>query len=322
MRVFEAAHGLGAAGERVCLAIGVFDGVHLGHQQLIRQTVAEAIKGRAQAVVVTFDRHPNAVVAPERVPPAIYSIPQKLRAIATLGVDAAWLMQFDQEFSRQPGEEFVRSLARHFARVESVSVGSEFTFGYQRSGNVDLLRRLGGELGFAVRALAEVSLESQIVSSTRIREAIRAGDFPAASQMLGRPYALAGRVERGDQRGRTLGFPTANLALTGLALPPLGVYPAQARIIDQNGSLPAVVNIGWRPTLREPAPTLHVEAHLLDYAGDLYGLELELEFRPRLRPEQTFPNLTALQAQIAADVDEARRVFAAETPASGPVSGP
>src|SRR6185295_7301385 len=189
-----------------------------------RQTLADAAQHEALAVVITFDRHPNVVVAPSRVPPLIYSLPQKLRAIAALGADAAWLIHFDENFSRQTGEGFVRGLIRDFGHLHSVCVGSGFTFGHKRSGNVELLRRLGQELNFVVHGLAAVSLDGQAVSSTRIRETIRSGQLEAATQMLGRAYALAGTVVHGDQLGRTLGFPTANLEVTGLVLPPEGVY--------------------------------------------------------------------------------------------------
>jgi riboflavin kinase/FMN adenylyltransferase len=295
-------------GRKVCVAIGVFDGVHLGHQQVIRQTLADAGQHEALAVVITFDRHPSAVVAPTRVPPLIYSLPQKLRAIAALGVDATWVIRFDEAFSGQTGEQFIRALARDFGHLHSVCVGSEFIFGHKRSGNVALLRQLGEELRFIVHGLAAVSLDGQVVSSTRIREAIRAGQLDAAGQMLGRGYSLAGPVIRGDQVGRQLGFPTANVDVHGLVLPPNGVYAAHA---SAGGKLfRAVVNIGLRPTRDKPAPSLHVEAHLLDFEGDLYGKELEIAIVEKLREEQKFPSLGGLKAQIARDVEHARRLFA------------
>src|SRR6266536_1657493 len=224
MDILDSAAELKSAGRKVCVAIGVFDGMHLGHQQVIRQTLADAEQHEAPAMVITFDRHPNSVVAPDRVPPLIYSLPQKLRAIAALGVDATWLIRFDQAFSRQTGEEFVRALARDCGHLCSICVGNTFTFGWQRSGNVALLRKLGQEAHFVVHALAAVSLDGQVVSSTRIREAIRTGRLDDAGQMLGRGYALAGQVIKGEQLGRKLGFPTANLEVSGLVLPPAGVY--------------------------------------------------------------------------------------------------
>lgn len=288
----------------VCVAIGFFDGVHLGHQQIIRQTVTDARQHNARSLVITFDSHPNTVVAPDRVPPLIYSLPQRLRGIKSLGADAVWLIHFDRAFSRQTGEQFVRLLARDLQPVISLCVGANFIFGAKRSGNVALLKRLGAELGFKVHGLAAVALDGQTISSTRIRAAIRAGNLDKASQMLGRAYSIAGRVGRGDQLGRRLGFPTANLDTPGLALPPNGVYFAQA--ILGRTQHPAVVNIGTRPTLEQPTAPVRVEAHLLDFDGDLYGQELELVFVSKIRDERRFPSLAELQRQIARDVETAR----------------
>ena len=307
MTIIHAASDLKPGHKKVCVAIGVFDGVHLGHQQVIRQAVSDAEQQEGVAVVITFDRHPNTIVAPERVPPLIYSLPQKLRAIAGLGADTSMVVRFDEAFSRQTGEEFIRGLARDFRRIHSVCVGSTFTFGHKRSGNVALLTKLGEELHFIVHGLAAVSLDEQVVSSTRIREAIRAGQLDAASQMLGRAYSLAGTVMRGDQLGSKLGFPTANIDATGLILPPSGVYAVHAHV--QGKHFRAALNIGHRPTVQSPTPQLRVEAHLLDFAGDLYGQEMEITFVEKLRDEARFPSLKALQAQIARDVAAARGLF-------------
>ena len=301
-------HATELAGHRkVCLAIGVFDGVHLGHQQIIRQTVADAQQHEAAAIVVTFDQHPNTVVAPDKVPPLIYSSPQKRRAIGALGADTLLEIHFDRAFSQHTGEQFIRALARDFGKIQSICVGADFVFGCQRSGNVALLKTLGGELGFHVHGLAAVALDGQTVSSTRIREAIRTGDFDAASQMLGRAYSLAGEVIRGDQLGQQLGFPTSNLDTTGLLLPPNGVYAAHAAVAGQTHR--AVLNIGIRPTVNQPAPLPRVEVHLLDFAGELYGQEIEITFAARLRDEKKFSSLDELTAQIARDIAEARLRF-------------
>ncbi len=292
---------------KVCLAIGVFDGVHLGHQQIIRQTVADAQSHEAAAVVVTFDQHPNAIVAPDKVPPLIYSRSQKLHALESLGANALLEIPFDRPFSQQTGEQFIRSLARDLHRIHSICVGADFVFGCKRSGNVALLRTLGGDLGFQVHGLSAVALDGETVSSTRIREAIRAGDFDAASQMLGRAYSLAGLVTHGDHLGQQLGFPTANLATPGLLLPPHGVYAAHAVVGGQAHR--AVLNIGRRPTVQNPPPTPRVEVHLLDFSGDLYGQVLEVTFTAKLRAEQKFASLDELKAQIARDIAEARTRF-------------
>ena len=307
MRIIRATRELSPAQKNVCVAIGVFDGVHLGHQQVIRQTLADAEQHEGLAVVITFDRHPNTVVAPDRVPPLIYSLPQKLRAIEALSADTTLVIHFDEPFSRQTGEQFIRGLARDFSHIHSICVGSTFTFGYKRSGNVSLLKQLGEELHFIVHGLSAIALDGQVVSSTRIREAIRAGELDAASQMLGRAYSLAGSVVRGDQVGSKLGFPTANIDTTGLVIPPNGVYAVHAHI--QGKSYRAVLNIGFRPTLAKPIPQLRVEAHLLDFNGDLCGREMEISFMEKLREEQKFPSFDALKAQIARDIEAAKHLF-------------
>lgn len=308
MPILTAATELRARPRKVCVAIGVFDGVHLGHQQVIRQTLADARQHEGVPVVITFDRHPNAVVAPGRVPPMLHSLPQKLRAIESLGVANTLLIRFDRAFSEQTGEQFIRSLALDFGHLHSVCVGSEFTFGHKRSGNVALLKQLGAELKFIVHGLAAVSLDGEPVSSTRIREAVRTGDLDSASQMLGREYSIAGSVIRGDQLGRKLGFPTANLDVAGLILPPNGVYAVHARVAgrEHRGAL----NLGFRPTLASPTPRLQCEVHLLDFAEEIYGEELELTFATKLRDEQKFPDLAALQSQIHRDLAAARSLFA------------
>ena len=304
MKIIHAAHELKPGSRRVCLAIGVFDGVHLGHQQIIRQTIADARQHDAVALVLTFDRHPNTIVAPGRVPPLIYSLPQKLRAIESLGADHLLLVRFDQEFSEQSGEAFVRGLARDLGSIQSICVGADFVFGHQRSGDVALLKKLGGEIGFTVHGLAAVSLDSRVVSSTRIREAIREGNLDSASQMLGRPYAIAGQVIEGDKLGRQLGFPTANLDATGLVLPPNGVYAGWTTVYNKSHGV--ALNLGFRPTLVSSKPELRVEAHLLDFSGRLYGLELEIEMCGKLRDETKFASPAELQAQIARDIAAVR----------------
>ena len=333
MKLIRTASQFAPGSKKVCLAIGVFDGVHLGHQQIIRQTVADARKHDGLAIVVTFDKHPSVIVAPDRVPPLIYSQPQKLRAIKSLGADALLEIHFDKEFSQQTGETFIRGLVCDLSggarlcepqqvenvesaaghqpplqsRVQSICVGADFVFGNKRSGNVALLKTLGEELQFTVHGMAEVSLDGKVVSSTRIREAIRAGDFDAAGQMLGRAYSFAGRVVHGDKIGHKLGFPTANLDTTSLLLPPNGVYAAHASVAKK--SYRAVLNIGHRPTVNQPTPQLRVEVHLLDFAGEIYGQEMEVTFAAKLRDEQKFPSVEALREQIAADIAEAKKRF-------------
>ena len=305
MKIIQAANELKAKGKKVCLAIGFFDGVHLGHRQIIRQTISDSRQHDAIAVVLTFDRHPNSVVAPDKVPPLIYSLPQKLRAIESLGTDALLLVRFDQKFSGQTGGEFIRSLSRDLGKIHSVCVGADFVFGHNRSGNVALLKKLGAELSFSVHGLAAVSLDGKIISSTRIREMIRAGNIDEAGQMLGRTYAISGRVVEGDKLGRKFGFPTANIDTAGLVLPPNGVYSGCTKVKGQ--LFRVALNIGLRPTVASAKPQLRVEAHLLDFAGKLYGEELEVEIGEKLRDEHKFNSPDELSEQIKRDVLEVRK---------------
>jgi riboflavin kinase/FMN adenylyltransferase len=307
VKIVHSPQELHTIGGKACLAIGFFDGVHLGHQQIIRQTVTDARHHEALAVVITFDCHPNTVVAPSRVPPLIYSLPQRLRVISSLGADALVAIHFDKAFSEKSGEVFIRELAQAFGHLESLCVGANFVFGHNRGGNVGLLKQLGQELKFSVHGLAAVSLDGQAVSSTRIRRAILNGDLDAASQMLGRAYSLAGSVIRGDGLGRQLGFPTANLDVAGLALPPCGVYAVHVAVSGKMHR--AVLNIGFRPTLGLPEPQLRVETHLMDFHGNLYGRELELTFVEKLRGEKKFGSLAELRDQIARDILDAQMRF-------------
>lgn len=304
MNIINSAGGMKTNGKKVCLAIGFFDGVHLGHQQILRHTLVDAQQQGAIALVLTFDHHPNVIVAPDKAPPLVYSLSQKLRALESAGAENILLIHFDKKFSEQTGELFIRGLARDLGQIHSICVGADFVFGYKRGGNVALLKTLGAELNFQVHGLSAVSLDGQVVSSTRIREAIRAGHVDDASQMLGRPYALSGKVVVGDKLGRQWGFPTANLDVAGLVLPPYGVYSALAKL---DGKLYRVaLNIGVRPTVAE-GKQLRVEAHLLDFEGDLYGRELDVEISEKLREERKFASPAELQEQIRRDVAAVRQ---------------
>jgi riboflavin kinase/FMN adenylyltransferase len=246
-------------------------------------------------------------VAPGRVPPLIYPPDKKLRVIASLGADTACVLRFDKALSEVSGEEFVRGLWRDCRPMASIAVGGTFTFGRRRSGNVALLEALGKELNFAVHPLAEISLDGQPVSSTRAREAVREGRFDLAGRLLGRPYTLCGKVVQGSGRGRQIGVPTANLDLAGLLTPPCGVYAARAEVGGRTHT--AAVNIGRRPTVDSnpsAAPQIQVEAHLVDFSGDIYGQELELVFVAKLREERKFPSVAALREQILSDIARVR----------------
>lgn len=307
MQIVEHAEEINSAESAKCVAIGVFDGVHLGHQQILSETIANATRHGGLSVAVTFDRHPSAIVAPQHTPRLIYSLRKRLKVIETLGADAAIVIRFDEAFSQKSGEKFIRDLAKGLGRVRSVCVGQDFTFGHKRGGNLATLESLGEELNFSVSGLSSVSLNGSSISSTRIRELLRGGEFSRAKQMLGRDYSLSAPVVTGDGIGRKLGYPTANLNTTGLELPPNGVYAARAEI--NNSDYQVVMNIGCRPSLQEKHSQIRVEAHLLDFSGDLYDQEIELTFVEKLRDEETFPNLDALKAQIATDTSKARLIL-------------
>ncbi len=314
MRILAQPEELPRATNGVCLALGVFDGVHIGHQAVVTAMIGEAQTLGAVPVVVTFDRHPNAVVAPHRTPALIQTVPQRLRALAALQPAAAWVIRFDEAFSRLSGAAFIERLRSGFGLVRAVFVGEGFHFGYRRSGHVGLLRELGAQAGFAVRALPPVPFDGTAVSSTRIREAIRAGDLSVAACLLGRPYTLAGPVIRGDQLGRQWGFPTANLDPDGIVLPPPGVYVCRARSGERHWA--GVTNIGSRPTVTGGQGSPRIEVHLFDASEDFYGQELEVEPLRHLRPERRFPSVAELREQIAEDVASARRWLNAPQPAA------
>lgn len=307
MKILEHPAELRTDGRPVCAAIGVFDGVHLGHRQVLQQTLDAAEQSEGVAVAITFDDHPARVLAPERAPKMVYPLDKKLALLAKLGFDHTLLIRFTPAIAGMEAPDFVSHLVTGFGRLRGICVGKEFTFGRARAGNVALLQRLGEEHGFCVNPIAAVALDGERVSSTRIRAAIAAGELDRAAQMLGRAHTLNGPVIHGDHLGRKLGFPTANVECANLALPPYGVYAAHAHL--PGGSHRAAVNIGLRPTLAEPDPVLHVEAHLPEFAGDLYGQPMELQCVRRLRGEMKFSGLEELQAQIARDVAAVRDAF-------------
>ena len=290
----------------LCFAMGMFDGVHLGHQHVIRSALLDAATYGARTTVITFDPHPLTVVHPERAPLLLQTLDQRLRAIATLGANAVLVNQFTPDFAALTGEEFIRRLQREAGPIRSFSVGHGFHFGHQRSGNLPLLRSLGAELGFTTNACAPVSLGEDRVSSSLVRQSLRAGTLKRVAGLLGRPYSFAGVVQHGDHLGRQLGFPTANLDVRGLELPPFGVYAARVRCGDR--IFPAALNLGVRPTVHS-GRELRFEVHLIDFAEDLYGQEIEVVFVAQLRDEKKFNSSEALKAQIARDVVAARSLL-------------
>lgn len=249
----------------------------------------------------------------DRAPSLLTTTEQKLELLAAAQIDLVVLEPFTAEFAKTTPETFVREHVHAHIDPLEVYVGYDFHYGRDRAGSMKLLTELGPRLGFAVTIIPEVTIGGRDVSSSRIRELLAAGDVEEAKRMLGRSFAVRGAVIRGDQRGRTLGFPTANLAPENEVIPAHGVYAGRVLLLDDGTppagtSLPAVTNVGKRPTFKDDAPAL-AEAHLLDFSGDLYGRRIEVSFEARLRGEQRFPGPDALRAQIALDVEAARRTL-------------
>jgi riboflavin kinase/FMN adenylyltransferase len=292
------------------LTIGNFDGLHVGHRAIMETVVGRARDLEGEAVVYTFEPHPRKVLQPDRAPRLLMTIEQKLERLESLGVDLAIVEPFDAAFAAVSPETFVREYIHERIRPMEVYVGYDFHYGRDREGSMRLLTETGPRLGFAVTIIPEVSLEGADVNSTRIRALLEAGDVVTAAALLDRPYGVRGEVVEGDRRGRTLGFPTANLAPQSEILPAAGVYAGMLRLLDAGEPapgpwLPAVTNVGRRPTFLE-GQALVAEAHLIDFEGDLYGRSVELDFRHRLRAEQKFSGVDALRDQIARDVQDAR----------------
>ena len=302
-----------AAGRPTYGAIGTFDGLHLGHRYIIDYTVRQAAENGGLAFAVTFDRHPAEVIAPERAPTLIYPYGKRLELLKETALDLFWVIKFDRRFSRLDRSDFLANVCRHFRPLKMICVGTDFRFGYRRTGDIDFLRERSRDWGYAIPELAPVRLAGQIVSSTAIRDRIVQGDLAAAARLLGRPYAICGTIVAGKRLGRELGFPTANLDPGRLTLPPSGVYAAW--VTTPEGRFRGVANIGKRPTVEADAAP-NVEAHLLDFHGDLYERPIEIRPLRHLRPEMTFPSRAALQRQIQEDTVRAAAEFP-ETPVTG-----
>lgn len=293
---------------RSVVTIGVFDGVHRGHQQIIGHTVRRAAERGLRSVVVTFDPHPSEVVRPGSHPAVLTEPARKAELMAEIGVDVLCVLPFTQEFSRLSAEAFVHDVLVEHLHAAHVVVGENFRFGHRAAGDVALLTRLGRTFGFAVEGAPLVSDNDTVFSSTYIRACVAAGDVAAAAAALGRPHRLEGVVVRGDRRGRQLGFPTANLLTRPYAaIPADGVFAAWL-IRDKDGDrLPAAVSIGTNPSFA--GQERRVEAYVIDFDEDLYGEHVALDFIARLREMRTYQTVDPLVAQIEQDVVETRKLL-------------
>ncbi|MDZ4287636.1 MAG: bifunctional riboflavin kinase/FAD synthetase [Prosthecobacter sp.] len=287
----------------VALAIGVFDGLHLGHQEVIRAAQEHAAQHRGTAVVMTFEPHPLRVLRPAAAPKLLNGVGYQGRLLGRMGIEWSLLCPFTETTAATPAEDFVGELVQACRPLGCISVGYTWVFGKDRRGNIHSLMDLGQRHDFAVYGVPPIRVAGEVVSSTLIRDAVSAGDLARASRMLGRPYGLFGRVIEGCRLGRELGFPTANLRPEGDLLPPFGVYAVRIEIDGE--WLRGIANLGVRPTVENDGiPTL--EVHVFDWSGDLYAQDLEVRLEAFIRPEMKFAGVEALKEQITADVLQAR----------------
>jgi riboflavin kinase/FMN adenylyltransferase len=288
------------------VALGNFDGFHLGHQAVVGRAVERAHAAGRPAIVATFDPHPMRYFRPDSPWFRLTSMEQRARLFAAAGVDATYVFEFDAALAGLSAEEFVEQRLVRDLGVAGVSTGEDFTFGKERSGDIPLMRQLGERHGFTVDTIAPVQLDGQTVSSTRIREALRAGNPRAAARLLTRPYAIEGVVQHGDKVGRTLGFPTANIDMANYLRPAFGIYAVRGhlpggRVVD------GAANLGVRPSFDPPKELL--EPYFFDFSGDLYGQTIEVDLVDFIRPEAKFDSMDALMAQMADDVATARQML-------------
>jgi len=290
------------------LAIGVFDGMHLGHQAVISTSAEHARSVNGTPVVVTFDPHPEKVLRPQAAPHLLTATQHKIGLIRDLGVGHLLIIAFDKQFAATEPEDFVKQLVKHSKPLREICVGHEWSFGKNRRGNLGLLKKLGAQFDFEVVGIPPVTMNGELVSSTAIRHAVQTCDLRKAAVMLGREYTILGTVVRGDDLGKKIGFPTANLSAHNEQFPPNGVYFAQAML---DGVIyPGVLNLGYRPTVSSEKDRV-LEIHLFDFERDIYGSDLEVRFVRYLRPEKKFESVDMLARQIALDVKQARDLAAA-----------
>ena len=305
MRLFHGTDNADIARPTV-LTLGVFDGLHLGHQRIMQTVVERARALNASATVITFEPHPRAVLHPESAPPLLQTFDQKIEALGVLGIEQTIVIHFDKAFAQIRAEDFLRDVVVDRLHAREVYLGRGFAFGHDREGNIALLRSVSKNLGFFADEVPEVRLRGQRISSSRIREHLLHGRVNLGRRMLGRPYGVEGRVIRGAERGKQLGFPTANLHPQNRVIPLGGVY-VTATLIDGQWRR-SVTNIGTRPTF-EKETGIAVESFILDWSGDLYGDVVRVRFLHRLRAEEKFSSIEALRTQIDQDVARASAFF-------------
>jgi riboflavin kinase / FMN adenylyltransferase len=295
----------GPSGRQAVLSVGNFDGLHLGHQRILRQVIESAQAQQAVAGVITFDPHPLKVLRPDKAPPLVETISQRLERFAAIGLEAALILRFDRALAGLSPEQFVRGVLVEELKTSAVLVGRNFRFGHRQEGNVETLTQLGRRLGFSVQIVEPVMIDDEFVSSTGVRNAIAEGRVAHAARLLGRPFALTGEIVRGAGRGSTVLFPTLNLAPEQELLPKVGVYASETRLDGR--VYRSATNVGFRPTF--DGTLLGVESHLFDFSREMTQGRLEVRFWERLRDERKFSGPAELRAQIAADLRETREYF-------------
>jgi riboflavin kinase/FMN adenylyltransferase len=295
-----------------CVTVGNFDGMHVGHRALLAKARQKADQAGLPLVVVTFDPHPLEILAPDLAPARLTDPPARLELLRACGADVVLLLPFTRELAAMAPEDFVRSVLLEGLGMREMVIGYDFSLGKDRAGTGAVLGRLGAACGFACERFGPVLMDGAPVSSTRVRQLIEAGDMAGAAVLLGRPHSARGLVVRGLQRGRDLGFPTANLAPPCVLLPPVGVYATWATwaTCASGERVPAVTSVGNNPTFG--GKRLTVETHLLDFSGDLYGQELRVDFVQRLRGQIKFAGPTELVRRIEGDIRAARALLAVE----------
>ncbi len=297
---------IGKRFDKSVLTLGNFDGIHLGHQELVRMVIRRAKETGAVSMVVTFRPHPLKILAPEKCPPLISIYEEKIKLFERLGIDVLVKIPFTLEFSAMTPEDFVKDILCETLGAKEIFVGYNYRFGKGRKGDVRTLKRLGERFGFTVREVKQISLDNEVISSTKIRNLLKEGDVEHAAKLLGRTYAITGIVVKGDGRGKGLGFPTANIAPKHAIIPSDGVYAVRLSVRDR--LYDGIANIGMRPTFEKNV--LAIEVHVFDFNEDVYGEDISLYFIRKIREERKFKSADALVDQIRSDIASAREILA------------
>ena len=313
MELIRGLHNIRTRHQGCVATIGAFDGVHRGHQAVLAQLKQQAQQHQLPSLVITLEPLPREYFAPQAAPARLMSFREKIVALAEQGIDRVLGIHFDQAVSEVPAEDFIETIFHRQLGMKHMIVGDDLRFGHERRGDFTLLEKMGRDLGFGVSATQTLAIDDERASSTRIRRTLEAGDFALAERLLGRPYSMTSKVVYGQQLGRTIGVPTANLQLHRIKSPMAGVYAVEAQLKGSDVILPGVANVGTRPTVGNNLTAI-LEVHLLDFDATIYNKTLTVTFRQKLRDEKKFASFELLQQAIFADIEQARAYFARQTP--------